>query len=134
MINFVFDTNSIISAHLLPTSIVRAAYNKALEQGVLLHSKDTLSELVQVFFRPKFDKYLPVKERIIAIDLFEKKSFLTDIFIKIEACRDVKDNKFLELALSGNAKFIITGDKDLLVLDGFHDIRIISAGDFLTHF
>lgn len=50
----------------------------------------------------------------------------------ITACRDPKDNKFLELAVSANAPCIITGDKDLLSLNPFRDIPIVSASDFLN--
>jgi len=134
MINYVFDTNSIISANLLPGSITRQAYDKALATGMLLYSKETLSELAQVFTRPKFDKYVPIEERVEEITSFEKKCLAIDVFIKVNACRDPKDNKFLELALTGKADCIITGDKDLLVLHPFHGISILTPGDFLKTF
>ncbi len=51
---------------------------------------------------------------------------------RIRACRDPKDDKFLDVALSGDAAAIITGDQDLLVLDPFHGIRIVSPSVFLT--
>ena len=51
--------------------------------------------------------------------------------ITIEECRDPKDNKFLELAVAGNADCIVTGDKDLLVLNPFRSIPIITAGEFI---
>ena len=49
----------------------------------------------------------------------------TEIQEKIQACRDVKDDKFLELAVNGNADVIVTGDADLLVLNPFREIEII---------
>ncbi|WP_079680589.1 putative toxin-antitoxin system toxin component, PIN family [Planktothrix sp. PCC 11201] len=52
-------------------------------------------------------------------------------FKSIEECRDPKDNKYLELAVSGNADYIITGDKDLLVLNPFRAISIITVDQFL---
>ena len=52
----------------------------------------------------------------------------------IDICRDPKDNKFLELAVSGKADFIITGDQDLLVLNPFRNIEIITINEFLTRF
>ena len=48
MISYVFDTNSIVSAHLLNVSVVKEAYLKALSQGILLYSKETLNELTEV--------------------------------------------------------------------------------------
>jgi predicted nucleic acid-binding protein len=52
----------------------------------------------------------------------------------IDECRDPKDNKYLELAISGHAESLITGDEDLLVLNPFRNIKIITALEFLdTH-
>jgi len=56
--------------------------------------------------------------------MFGKKTFLTEVTVRINACRDIKDNKFLELAVSGNASAIITGDNDLLTLNPFQKITI----------
>ena len=52
----------------------------------------------------------------------------------IDICRDPKDNKFLELAVSGEADFIVSGDQDLLVLNPFRNIEIVTANDFLARF
>ena len=49
----------------------------------------------------------------------------------VRACRDQDDDKFLEVAINGNADMIITGDLDLLVLDGFRGIRIVDPANFL---
>jgi uncharacterized protein len=49
----------------------------------------------------------------------------------INACRDPKDNKFLELAVTGNVDYIISGDKDLLDLNPFNNIVIITPSQFL---
>jgi hypothetical protein len=58
--------------------------------------------------------------------LIEVKDTITD-------CRDPKDNKFLELAVSGKASAIISGDEDLLALHPFRDIPIFTLRDFLEH-
>lgn len=131
---FVFDTNSLISANLLPNSVNRKAYNKAREIGILVHSDATLSEFVETFVRPKFDKYIPNNRRLDAIALFEEESQKIKVFEQIVICRDPKDNKFLELAHEAGASYIITGDKDLLVLNPFNDIKILTAADFLNLF
>ncbi|MFQ5771845.1 MAG: putative toxin-antitoxin system toxin component, PIN family [bacterium] len=46
-------------------------------------------------------------------------------------CRDPKDDKYLELAVSGGAKFIVSGDKDLLALNSFREISILTPEQFL---
>jgi predicted nucleic acid-binding protein len=51
---------------------------------------------------------------------------------KISACRDPKDNKFLEAALAGEADCIVSGDADLLVLTPFEDIPILRPAEVLA--
>jgi len=129
---YVLDTNTLISAHLLPNSISRKAFNKALEEGALVHSSATFNEFVEVFTRPKFDKYVSTNIRLNAVKLLERSSQLVDVSIKVNDCRDPKDNKFLELALTVKSNCIITGDKDLLVLHPFQEISILTAAEFLV--
>jgi predicted nucleic acid-binding protein len=76
---YVFDTNSLISAHLLPLSVARKAFNKALHNGILVHSKETFSEFVEVFTRQKFDKYISLEDRLNAIKGLELKSQLVEV-------------------------------------------------------
>ncbi len=61
-------------------------------------------------------------------------SDLIEITETVNICRDPKDNKLLELAVSGKANFIITGDQDLLVLNPFRNIEIITINKLLTRF
>lgn len=46
--------------------------------------------------------------------------------------RDPDDNAVLECAIEGNAKFIVSGDNDLLELKKFRDIEIVRASEFLV--
>jgi predicted nucleic acid-binding protein len=52
---------------------------------------------------------------------------------KVAVCRDPTDDKFLELAVNGGADVIVTGDIDLLVLDPFRRIPIVTPRDFMWH-
>ena len=52
----------------------------------------------------------------------------------IHDCRDPKDNKFLELAVSGGATHLVTGDDDLLVLHPFRGVAIVTPQAFLDEF
>jgi len=47
-------------------------------------------------------------------------------------CRDPKDDKFLDLAVSCAASLLVTGDDDLLILNPFHDIPIVTPAQFLA--
>jgi putative PIN family toxin of toxin-antitoxin system len=126
---FVFDTNVLISALFSKTSIPFQSVKIAEQQGFILYSEETLLELNQVLNRKKFDKYITLEERQIFIAKYITSSELVTIK-KIVVCRDVKDNKFLELAVSGNADIIITGDQDLLVLNPFQNIKITTPENF----
>jgi putative PIN family toxin of toxin-antitoxin system len=131
---FVFDTNSLISANLSPESVNRKAYDKAREIGIPVYSSATLTEFADTFLRPKFDKYVSAEKRLQSIAFFEKRSQLIQVYNKINLCRDPKDDKFLELAFEAGAACIITGDKDLLVLNPFEEIPILTAAEFLKAF
>ncbi|MBI5465548.1 putative toxin-antitoxin system toxin component, PIN family, partial [Candidatus Gottesmanbacteria bacterium] len=50
---------------------------------------------------------------------------------KVEICRHSKDNLLLEACLEGNADYLVTGDKDLLVLKTFKTTRILAPAQFL---
>lgn len=59
---------------------------------------------------------------------------LVTIAERVTACRDPKDDKFLELAVNGRADAIVSGDADLLALDAFRGIPIITPAAFVhTH-
>lgn len=132
---FVFDTNSMISAAILRQSTSRIALSEAFKKGTLAISNETLSELINVIFRKKFDSYFrDDDERLWIIGKLETNSKVFIPNMPITACRDPKDNKFLELAVAANASCIITGDDDLLVLHPFREIPILNASGFLDAF
>ncbi len=99
--------------------------------GRIVLSKATADEFKGVFIRPKFDRYLSLDTRLEIIDSFDSLSIYMTPRHTVTDCRDPKDNKFLELALSAKARAIITGDQDLLVLHPYKNIPIISASAFL---
>jgi len=133
--HYVIDTNTLVSGLLFAkNSIPKQAIDKATDEGKLLISSDTLDELIEVFEREKFNKYFPYQERMEALKSFVKQCELITIEEHIEACRDPKDDKFLEVAVNGQALAIVTGDKDLLVLNPFRDISIFTAREFLDSF
>jgi uncharacterized protein len=131
---FVFDTNCLVSALLIPSSTSRRALKKADENGHLIFSKDTIVELNEVLIRTKFDKYVSLEERLEYIKRLEARGKIIQITSAFTDCRDVRDNKFLDLAYDGNALCIISGDADLQILNPFHHIAIISPANFLYDF
>jgi len=130
-LRFVFDTNAIVSAVLLKESVSRRAFDSAQARGKLLVSNATIEELNEVMRRRGFDKYVTEDERIEFITAIVREAILIDIVETITDCRDPKDNKFLELAISGKATGIVSGDDDLLVLNPFRGIVILSPRHFI---
>jgi uncharacterized protein len=128
----VFDTNVVVSAMLLPHSAPRRAFDRVMQVGCPLISAATMSELDEVIHRPRFDKYLLEEERIEFLTALVHEAELVDVVAVVRDCRDPRDNKFLELAVSGRATHLVTGDSDLLVLHPFHGILVISPSEFLT--
>src|SRR5690606_32300584 len=128
---FVFDTNILISSFLLPNSVSRQALNQARKIGRLVLSKATADEFKGVFVRPKFDRYLPLAVRLEIMESFDSLAVYVNPRLSIMDCRDPKDNKFLEVAISAKANAIITGDHDLLVLHPYKNIPIVNAATFL---
>lgn len=130
---FVFDTNVVISALLLPHSLARQALDRALAVGEILVSPETVAELSRVLQRKSFAKYVTEEERIEFLRALVNESVLIEVENPIVACRDPKDDMFLSLAVSGRATCIVSGDEDLLVLHPFQGIAIVSPRDFLAY-
>ena len=128
---FVVDTNVLVSHLLLPESIPGQALRFALTRGDLLVSDSTLTELAEVINRPKFDKYITKQDRRKFFEVLSPLCIRVEIIQLIQACRDPKDDKFLEVAINGSADFILTGDTDLLELHPFHEIPIYSPSQFV---
>ena len=130
---FVFDTNVTISALLLKKSVSRQAFDKAFAEGTLIISLATINELNEVLRRRKFNRYVLEKERMQFFTALVREAKLIEVDEAVTECRDPKDNKFLELAVSGNATCIVSGDKDLLVLHPFRGIPIVTPRAFLDY-
>jgi putative PIN family toxin of toxin-antitoxin system len=127
----IVDTNTLISRLLLPDSLPDLAARRAVDQGILLVSDDTLDELTTVLGREKFDRYISLEDRMAFLQKLIRIATKVDILRRLQACRDPKDDKFLELAVNGEVDAIITGDSDLLVLHPFQGIPILTPKAFL---
>jgi putative PIN family toxin of toxin-antitoxin system len=129
---FVFDTNVIVSALLFADSNAGHAFLHALDHGRVLVGQTLAEELQDVLSRPKFDKYVTRQQRETFLEAFIRESEVVQVTESIHVCRDPKDDHVLELAVSGKASLIVTGDEDLLVLNPFRNIPILSPANFLA--
>ena len=126
----VFDTNTAVSALVFPTGRLAWLRTHWRERcSIPLASHATVSELTRVLGYRKFrlspeyrfellGDYLPYCEVVQATELCSVR------------CRDPKDQPFLDLAQSGRADLLVTGDEDLLALAGQTAFAIETPEDF----
>lgn len=133
----VLDTSTLVSAALRTGSVPHQALLKAVSSCELCASSATLDELEQVLRRDKFDRYLDAQTRLSFVALIRQHTHLFGVQEADElsvqpACRDPKDNKFLALARVFEADATISSDNDLLVLNPWCLIPILTPADFLN--
>ncbi len=128
-IKVVIDTNIWVS-FLFGQSLSSLVENISKLEVILLMSDSLVEELVEVLNRPKFAKYFPKENVQELLSLIQSKANWVETSEEITACRDPKDNFLLDLCVSGNADYLITGDSDLLVLNPFEKTQIISYKSF----
>ncbi|HTX76495.1 MAG TPA: putative toxin-antitoxin system toxin component, PIN family [Terracidiphilus sp.] len=127
----VIDTCVYVSGFLYRTSVPRRAIDRAWAEEMPLLSEATWEELSQVLRRAKIARYVTSETTQAFLDAVWNISELVPIPAPIRACRDPRDDKFLELAVHGRAGLLITGDADLLALNPFRSVTILTPADFL---
>jgi uncharacterized protein len=131
-VRVVLDTNAVVSALLFTgiSSELVSLWQKDLI--MLLLSREILDEYLRVFSYPKFKlseeeiKELIQEEILPYAEVVRPKRRLRVVQ------RDPSDNKFLECAVAGKARVIISGDKDLLSLGRYRQVRIQTPAQFLA--
>ena len=113
-------------------SLPQQVFDYATSQAIPLISDEVQSEIENVISRPKLQKYITLERRTKFLSELSQQVERVTINQQIRACRDPKDDKFLDLAVCGEANYIIAGDTDLLDLHPFQNISIIKAANFLT--
>ncbi len=128
----VLDTNILISRVLTPNSAIAQFTRKIIDHCDIIASQETVDELVSVMQRLCHKGVLQEDDMEHFISMYKEIIEWVPVIERIQACRDLKDDKFLELAVNGNAEYIVTGDKDLLVLHPFRDILIVTPADYVS--
>lgn len=126
MIRVVVDTNVLVSALLSANSIPGQAMTKAEDSGLLFASTATLAEIDAVLRRSRFARFLSMETLLEFLRRYREAVRLILVSSPIRGCRDPRDDKFLEVAVYGKADVILTGDADLLALDPFQHVRIVT--------
>ncbi len=133
--SIVLDSNLLVSAIINPEGVCTLAIDIAESNFDIIRSKETTLELVDVLRREKFDQFATPEDRALRIKEYIEATRLIDVNVSIDECLDPKDNKFLELAVAGNAVIIVSGDKKHLVsMNPFREIQIIRVRDFIENY
>ena len=125
----VFDTNIWIS-FLISKSL--GDLDKLILNGkiVLLFSHELMTEFIDVTSREKLKPFFKEEDIASLIDLIEEYGEIVTVNSNVQICRDKKDNFLLALAKDGQADYLVSGDKDLLVLESFEKTKIVSLTSF----
>ena len=128
----VIDTNVLISGVFfggMPGKVLSAAVRKQITACATEEIIDEYNEIVaEMISRKQGHLNRGVLAPLIgAMEIIEPK---TDV----EICRDPDDNKFLGCAKDAKALYIVSGDKDLLILEKFENIEIITAKEFCERY
>lgn len=98
----------------------------------LLFSEELLGEFVAVSKRPKLRKHISKDELEDLLETIDQVAEFVNVTSDVIECRDPKDNFLLSLAVDGKADYLLTGDKDLLVLEKIGDTDIKTISEFLN--
>ena len=93
-----------------------------------------LDELRASLSKRKHLRYAKIGARMGYYDAFASHAILVEVTASIRECRDPKDNKVLELAVSAGAPIIVSGDQDLLTMNPFRGVEILSPRQFVDEF
>jgi putative PIN family toxin of toxin-antitoxin system len=126
----IIDTNLWIS-FLITNNLNILSELFLFERFQIIFSDELFNEFLDVARRPKFKKYFDEKSVQLLIENISEKLEFIEVASAITICRDLKDNFILALSIDGNADYIVTGDKDLLSLNGFKGKKIITINEFI---
>lgn len=127
----VIDTNVLISGIIFggkPSKIIELLFGKKIS---VFASPEMIDEYKRIYgeLGERYAKrtHNELNEIINSMNILPSHSH-------IEACRDPDDNKFIECAIDNRCIYIVSGDKDLLVLEQYEDIGILTVSEFLEQY
>lgn len=123
----VLDTNVIVAAF-AARGLCQAVFELCLDQHRIAASPHLLSEVRKNLLK-KIKMSKSKVDEIIGL-LTDYSMLITPQALQTQICRDPSDDRILELARGCSADYLVTGDKDLLVLEQFESIPIVSPRQF----
>jgi hypothetical protein len=131
-LKIIIDVNIWLSALISKTMAQQIKAIISQETIDVIACDELTTELKQTLERDKFRKYLAFEKIPSAIELVEHSTTDFKIASTVEYCRDNKDDYLLALAIDSQDNFLITGDKDLLVLQKFNTTKIVRLTEFIN--
>lgn len=131
----VIDTNVWISGMLTRSGAPAQLIRQVVRSGRLVLTPDTFAEFKQRLWLPKFDRFVSIEDRRRLLHEVDAAALWIDVSQQIAKqtfCRDADDDKFIHAALAAGADWLVTGDKDLLVLSETllaSGVHIVSPAD-----
>ena len=136
-VSVVIDTNVWISGLLTKTGSPAQLVRQVINLGQPVFTTDTFAELKERLWRPKFDRYVGMEQRKQLLHDIDTVAYWVDVPPTIAEqtfCRDADDDKFIHAAFAAEAHWLVTGDKDLLVLSESllpSGLKIVTSADAL---
>lgn len=130
---FVLDTNVLISAALSTRAAPSLVTLWVIAHGRLVFSEPTFEELRSRLWRPKFDRYLTIERRNAILHDFSAIAEWTDMADTPTpmASRDPDDDMFVRTAIAGSARWLVSGDADLLELPRIEGVTVLPPAAML---
>lgn len=130
----VLDTSTLIGVMLKPQSLPAQVFYHVAKHHQMIASAETIGELVEVTQREKLDRFRKREERLTILAFYQSLVVIVPVTEVVTDCRDEKDNKFLSVAVSGQADMLVSSDEDLLVLDPYRGIPVLTARQYAEQF
>jgi putative PIN family toxin of toxin-antitoxin system len=127
----IIDTNLWIN-FLLTKALSRFDSIIARRRLNLIFSQELVDEFVEVTQRKKFRKYFSLQDVESLLIKIRNRAIFIEVTSRATTCRDAKDNFLLALATDSRATHLITGDKDLLILERYGNTKILTISEYLT--
>jgi putative PIN family toxin of toxin-antitoxin system len=128
----IIDTNVLISGIVFGGK-PRQILDLLSEQLIVVIVAEELFTELRRKISTKFPEFMDDLERV--EKLLKRDAVIIKLGkMQITVCRVPDDNKFIESAVQGNCNYIISGDKDLLVLEHYYGIQIVKPAEFLSRF
>ena len=134
MIRAVIDTSVLIRFLIKPSAAIRELIEKRWlgDQVQMVTAPELMAELEDVLARDYIQALIRPEEAEAMLDASALRAEILPPLGQVPAyTRDPKDDKFIACALVGGASYIVSEDKDLLILAAVGEVRITTPYDFV---